>query len=48
MDETELFMLSKYAKDSKVTRDDVSTYITFFPAKAMKNLIESRIVYDLT
>ena len=48
MDETERFMLSKYTKDSRVTRDEVSAYIGYFPAKAMKNMIESMIVYELT
>ena len=48
LDETERFMLSKYAKDSKVTRDDISFYVGYFPSKAMKNMIESRVVYELT
>ena len=48
LDETERFMLSKYAKDSKVTRDDISFYVGFFPSKAMKNMIESGAIYELT
>lgn len=48
LDETERFMLSKYAKESKVTQDDVSAYASFFPSKTMKNMVESRVVYELT
>jgi len=46
--DTERFMLSKYIKSSGVTRDGVSKYAGFFPAKAMKNMMESRAVYELT
>jgi len=48
MDETEQFMLRKYIKDSGVTRNAVTQYAGLFPAKAMKNMIESGIVYELT
>jgi len=48
MDETERFMLSKYIKDSGVKKDDVFRYSEYFPAKAMKNMIESGAVYELT
>ena len=47
MDDTERYMLSKYIKASGVTRDDVSQYAGFFPAKAMKNMMESGAVYEL-
>jgi len=47
MDETELFMLRKYVKDSGVTRNAIAQYTDFHPAKAMKNIIESGIIYDL-
>jgi len=48
MDETERFMLSKYIKATGVTRDAVSRYVGLFPAKAMKNMMESGAVYELT
>jgi hypothetical protein len=48
MDETERFMLRKYTKDSGVTRDAVTQYAGIFPARAMKNMIESGIAYELT
>jgi len=48
MDETERFMLRKYAKDSGVTRNAVTQYTGIFPARAMKNMIESGIAYELT
>ena len=47
MDETERHMLSKYIKASGVTRNDVSQYAGLFPAKAMKNMMESGAVYEL-
>ena len=47
MDETEKFMLRKYVKDSGVTRNALMQYVGFFPAKAMKNMIESGVVYEL-
>jgi len=47
MDEIEIFMLAKYTKDSGVTRKEISRYASLFPAKAMKNMIESGAVYEL-
>ena len=47
MGETEQFMLRKYIRDSGVTRNAVTQYAGFFPAKAMKNMIESEVVYEL-
>jgi len=47
MDETEHFMLKKYVKTCEVTRSDLSLYSNFFPARVMKNMIESGVVYDL-
>jgi len=48
MDETERFMLVRYIKSSGVTRDEASRYAGYFPAKAMKNMMESGAVYELT
>ena len=48
MDETERFMLGKYIKSSGVTRDEVSRYAGYFPARATKNMMESGAVYELT
>ena len=47
MDETEWFMLRKYIRDFGVNRDAVTQYAGLFPAKAMKNMIESGVVYEL-
>ncbi|MCL1983331.1 MAG: hypothetical protein FWG53_09650 [Clostridiales bacterium] len=47
MDETEQFMLRKYIKASGVTRNNVMRYARFFPAKAMKNMMESGAAYEL-
>jgi len=47
MDETELFMLTKYTRASGVTRASISQYGGLFPARAMKNIMESGAVYEL-
>ena len=47
MDETERYMLSKYIKRCGVVKDEVLQYTGIFPAKAMKNMIESGAVYEL-
>jgi len=47
MDETEQFMLKKYAKDSGVTQDQIKQYAGLYPAQAMKNYIESGAMYEL-
>ena len=47
MDETERYMLSKYIKRCGVTKGDVLQYSGIFPAKAMKNMVESGAVYEL-
>jgi hypothetical protein len=47
LDETERYMLSKYIKSSGVTRDSVTQYAGYFPAGAMRNMIESGAVYEI-
>lgn len=49
LDGAESFMLKKFVKKVKeagVTKDSISQYIGLYPAKAMKNLIESGVIYD--
>ena len=48
LDDTERYMLNKYVKGSDITRNEISRYIKFFPARAMKNMIESGVVFELT
>jgi hypothetical protein len=48
MDETEMFMLRKYTEASGVTQSMVMQYAGIFPAKAIKNMVESGIAYELT
>jgi DNA-binding Lrp family transcriptional regulator len=47
MDKTERFMLRKYIKASGITRNLVLRYAEYFPAKAMKNMVESGAAYEL-
>jgi hypothetical protein len=49
MDEMERFMLEKFAKKAKaagVTKESISQYAGMFPPVALKNLIESGIIYE--
>jgi hypothetical protein len=48
LDETERYMLSKYIRSSGVTRDSVTQYAGYFPARAMKNMVVSGAAYELT
>jgi len=48
MDKAERCMLSKYIKTSGVTRAEISGYAGFFPARAMKNMMESGAAYEVT
>ncbi|MDR1801464.1 MAG: DUF6088 family protein [Lachnospiraceae bacterium] len=47
IDETEKYMLNKYIKTAGVNKEEVMKYVGFFPAKAMKNMIESGTAYEL-
>jgi hypothetical protein len=47
MDDVERFMLRKFVKDSGVKREDIMKYAGLFPARAMKNMMESGVAYDL-
>ena len=47
MDETQQFMLRNYTKNSGVTRNGVMQYAGLFPAKAMRNMMESGVTYEL-
>jgi len=47
MDDTERFMLRKFMRDAGVTREGIMQYAGLFPARAMKNMIESGVAYDL-
>ena len=48
LDETERLMLSKFIKNTDVTKDSVLLYAGIFPAKAMRNMVESGAIYELT
>jgi DNA-binding Lrp family transcriptional regulator len=47
MDETERFMLKKYVDESGVSREQISLYAGLFPAKAMRNFVESGAAYEI-
>ena len=47
MDDLERSMLLKFIEDSGVTREDIVKYAGLFPARAMKNMMESGVAYDL-
>jgi HD superfamily phosphohydrolase len=47
IDETEKLLLSRYIKNTDVTKDSVLRYAGVFPTRAMRNMVESGAVYDL-
>ena len=47
MDETEKLMCTKYIKNTDVTKDSILQYAGIFPAKAMRNMVESGAIYEL-
>lgn len=38
----------KYIKDAGITRKDIAKYAPSFPDKAMRTLVESQVIYDVT
>ncbi len=48
MDETERLMLKRFTKDCGITREAVIQYAGLFPSRAMKNMVESGAIYELT
>ena len=47
LDEAAQFMFDRYIKNCGVTRNQLQQYVGLFPAKAMRNLIESGAIYEL-
>jgi hypothetical protein len=41
-------MLNRFARDSGVTLKDVTKYSPLYPAQAMKNMIESGVINEIT
>lgn len=41
-------ILSKYISKNQITRKAISKYAPYFPDKAMRTLVESEIIYDVT
>lgn len=41
-------IIVKYINDNGITRDDIVKYAGFFPDKAMRTLVESQVIYDVT
>jgi hypothetical protein len=48
LDETEQFMLKNFARSLDVSKDQILQYAGYFPSKAVRNLYESGVCYDLT
>lgn len=47
-DEERRKITAKYINDAGITRDDVVKYAPNFPDKAMRTLVESQVIYDVT
>ena len=41
-------IVAKFIKESAITRKSISKYSPYFPDKAMRTLIESEVIYDVT
>jgi hypothetical protein len=48
LDETEQFMLKKFARTLRVSKDQILQYAGYFPSKATRNIYESGVFYELT
>ena len=46
--EDEKFMLNRFVRDSGVTLNSVTKYASLYPAQAMKNMIESGVINEIT
>lgn len=47
LDDEKKAILTKLIADRNITRKDITTYAPFFPDKAMRNLIESEVIYSV-
>jgi hypothetical protein len=48
LDETEQFLLKKFARSLGTNKDKLLQYAGYFPSKAIRNLYESGVYYELT
>lgn len=48
LDNEKKSILINYIADRKITRSDITTYAPVFPDKAMRTLIESEVIYNVT
>ena len=47
LDEEKKTILSKFIRESGISRKAVTEYSKYFPDKALRNLIESEVIYDV-
>ena len=47
LDDEKKAILTRLIADRNITRKDITTYAPFFPDKAMRNLIESEVIYSV-
>ncbi len=47
-DEERKKITAKYVSDTGITRNDIAKYAPAFPDKAMRTLVESQVIYDIT
>ena len=47
-DEERMQITANFIKDAGITRNDITKYARFFPDRAMRTLVESQIIYDIT
>lgn len=47
LDEEKKAILQRFVADCKIARKDITEYAPFFPDKALRNLVESEVIYSV-
>ncbi len=48
LDDEKKAILKKFIADRKIARKDITEYAPFFPDRALRNLVESEVIYSVT
>lgn len=48
LDDEKKAILTKFIVDRNITRKDITTYAPVFPNKALRTLLESDLIYNIT
>lgn len=48
LDDEKKAILAKFIVDRNITRKDITTYAPVFPNKALRTLLKSELIYNIT